>query len=64
MTATTRVPDIYRRPAELLQQLIRFDTSQPAGNEQACIAYIAGLILGCSTTHTQTASTAARARSP
>src|SRR5947209_15442084 len=44
MTATTHVQDIYRRPAELLQQLIRFDTSQPAGNEQACIAYIAGLL--------------------
>ncbi len=31
---------IYERPAELLQNLIRFDTTNPPGNEQACIAYI------------------------
>ena len=27
------------RPAELLQNLIRFDTTNPPGNEAACIAY-------------------------
>jgi acetylornithine deacetylase/succinyl-diaminopimelate desuccinylase-like protein len=31
---------IYQRPAELLQNLIRFDTTNPPGNEAACIAYI------------------------
>ena len=35
---------IYARPAALLQQLIRFDTSQPDGNEVACIAYIRDLL--------------------
>ncbi len=35
---------IYERPAELLQTLIRFDTTNPPGNEAACIAYIDGLL--------------------
>ncbi|MGH2978353.1 MAG: M20/M25/M40 family metallo-hydrolase, partial [Solirubrobacterales bacterium] len=36
--------DIHTRPAELLRNLIRFDTTNPPGNERACIAYIEGLI--------------------
>ena len=35
---------IYQRPVELLQNLIRFDTTNPPGNEAACIAYIDGLL--------------------
>jgi acetylornithine deacetylase/succinyl-diaminopimelate desuccinylase-like protein len=35
---------LYTRPAELLQQLIRFDTTNPPGNERACIQYINGLL--------------------
>jgi acetylornithine deacetylase/succinyl-diaminopimelate desuccinylase-like protein len=35
---------VRQRPAELLQRLIRFDTTNPPGNEGACIAYIAGLL--------------------
>jgi acetylornithine deacetylase/succinyl-diaminopimelate desuccinylase-like protein len=35
---------IYERPAELLQNLIRFDTTNPPGSERACIQYIAGLL--------------------
>lgn len=31
---------LYARPAELLQHLIRFDTTNPPGNEAACIGYI------------------------
>jgi hypothetical protein len=31
---------IYERPAELLQQLIRFDTTNPPGNVAECITYI------------------------
>ena len=34
---------IYQRPAELLQSLIRFDTTNPPGNEAACVAFIAEL---------------------
>jgi acetylornithine deacetylase/succinyl-diaminopimelate desuccinylase-like protein len=38
-------PDpIYARPAELLQNLIRFDTTNPPGNELACIQYINSLL--------------------
>ncbi len=38
-------PDlIFERPAELLQNLIRFDTTNPPGNELACIQYISGLL--------------------
>lgn len=31
---------IYQRPAELLQRLVRFNTTNPPGNEAACISYI------------------------
>ena len=36
--------DIWTRPAELLRDLIRFDTTNPPGNERACISYIEGLL--------------------
>lgn len=39
----TEPTTIYNRPDELLQNLIRFDTTNPPGNETACINYIAGL---------------------
>jgi acetylornithine deacetylase/succinyl-diaminopimelate desuccinylase-like protein len=32
------------RPAEILQRLIRFDTTNPPGNERDCVKYIAGLL--------------------
>jgi len=35
---------IHERPAELLQQLIRFDTTNPPGNEKACVEHIGGLL--------------------
>ncbi len=35
---------IYQRPAELLQRLIQFDTTNPPGNEAACIAYVNDLL--------------------
>ena len=35
---------VYQRPVELLQHLIRFDTTNPPGNEAACIAFIEGLL--------------------
>lgn len=43
-----RVP-IEDRPVELLQRLLRFDTSNPPGNERECIDWIRGLLeeLGC-----------------
>ena len=31
---------IYHHPAELLQQLIRFNTTNPPGNEAACLSLI------------------------
>lgn len=34
----------YRHPEAILQQLIRFDTTNPPGNEKACIDYIADLL--------------------
>lgn len=48
--AIDRVP-IYERPAELLQNLIRFDTTNPPGNEAECIGYVNGLLAdaGCQT---------------
>jgi len=35
---------IYQRPVELLQNLIRFDTTNPPGNEGDCIGYIDTLL--------------------
>ena len=35
---------LYQRPAALLQALLRFDTTNPPGNEGACIAFIDGLL--------------------
>jgi len=35
---------IYQRPVELLQSLIRFDTTNPPGNEAECIRYVDGLL--------------------
>ncbi len=40
----TESTTIYQHPAELLQALIRFDTSNPPGGEAACVAYIDGLL--------------------
>ncbi len=37
---------VHERPAELLQQLIRFNTTNPPGNEAECIGYIDGLLKG------------------
>src|SRR5574341_433702 len=36
--------DIYQRPVELLQNLIRFDTTNPPGDEGKCVNYINGLL--------------------
>jgi acetylornithine deacetylase/succinyl-diaminopimelate desuccinylase-like protein len=37
---------IYQRPVELLQNLIRFNTTNPPGNETECIAYVNHLLTG------------------
>ena len=44
MTSTEKASPIYQRPAELLQRLIRFDTTNPPGNEADCISFIRGLL--------------------
>lgn len=35
---------LHERPTEILQRLIRFDTTNPPGNERPCIEYINGLL--------------------
>jgi len=30
----------HERPAELLAQLLRFDTSNPPGSERECVAWV------------------------
>ena len=47
MTAAAR----HERPAELLQELIRFDTTNPPGNEAACVAFVQEVLeaAGCET---------------
>lgn len=35
---------IYKKPEELLQKLIRFNTTNPPGNEAECILYIKNIL--------------------
>lgn len=44
MSLTQKDIPLYQRPAELLQNLIRFDTTNPPGNEASCIDYINTLL--------------------
>ncbi len=44
MRAEIEAAAIYQQPAELLRALLRFDTTNPPGNEAACMAYIASLL--------------------
>jgi acetylornithine deacetylase/succinyl-diaminopimelate desuccinylase-like protein len=44
MVSANNMAKIYQRPAELLQRLIQFDTTNPPGNETACIDYIDTLL--------------------
>jgi acetylornithine deacetylase/succinyl-diaminopimelate desuccinylase-like protein len=44
MSAAGNLSSIYQRPAELLQRLIQFDTTNPPGNESECISFINGLL--------------------
>jgi acetylornithine deacetylase/succinyl-diaminopimelate desuccinylase-like protein len=43
-TPSTNNRTIYQRPVEILQKLIRFDTTNPPGNEAECIAYVNSLL--------------------
>lgn len=43
-TRFSRDKTIYDRPHELLQNLIRFDTTNPPGNEAECVKYINSLL--------------------
>ncbi len=35
---------IYNRPGEILKYLIRYNTTNPPGNEAPCINYVKGLL--------------------
>jgi acetylornithine deacetylase/succinyl-diaminopimelate desuccinylase-like protein len=51
MGDTSSMPEdaLQDRPLELLRRLLRFDTSNPPGNERECIEWVGGLLqaLGC-----------------
>jgi acetylornithine deacetylase/succinyl-diaminopimelate desuccinylase-like protein len=38
------VSDVSERPVELLRQLIRYDTTNPPGNEEECIRFVQSLL--------------------
>lgn len=44
MKLKNNLSSVYQRPAELLQHLIQFDTTNPPGNEEECITFINGLL--------------------
>jgi acetylornithine deacetylase/succinyl-diaminopimelate desuccinylase-like protein len=37
-------PDLHERPAELLQRLLRFDTTNPPGAERECVEWLGGVL--------------------
>src|SRR5687768_13119889 len=41
---TTQVTDTKQSPIELVRALIRFDTSNPPGNERECLEYVGELL--------------------
>ncbi len=45
MSSTPYESAIYQQPARLLQHLIRFNTTNPPGNEAACVSYIRDLLV-------------------
>jgi acetylornithine deacetylase/succinyl-diaminopimelate desuccinylase-like protein len=45
MSALADNQAVYQRPVEILQNLIRFDTTNPPGNEAECIAYVNKLLI-------------------
>lgn len=44
MESNPKASSIYKRPAEILQRLIHFNTTNPPGNESDCIAFIKQLL--------------------
>jgi acetylornithine deacetylase/succinyl-diaminopimelate desuccinylase-like protein len=46
MVSVSEISSIYQCPAELLQRLIQFDTTNPPGNEAECISFINELLTG------------------
>jgi acetylornithine deacetylase/succinyl-diaminopimelate desuccinylase-like protein len=51
---------IYERPIDILRTLIRFDTTNPPGNEEACIAYVHGILAEAGIPSTLLAKTPSR----
>ena len=51
---------IYNRPGEILKYLIRYNTTNPPGNEAACINYIKGLLDWAGVPNTIVAAESAR----
>jgi acetylornithine deacetylase/succinyl-diaminopimelate desuccinylase-like protein len=51
LSPTNGQGSLYERPAELLRRLIRFDTTNPPGNERECVEWIEGVLrnAGCQT---------------
>jgi acetylornithine deacetylase/succinyl-diaminopimelate desuccinylase-like protein len=60
MSSSPGKHDCLPRPAELLQRLLRFDTTNPPGNEAECIAWIHALLTEAGFAPTVLAKHAAR----
>ena len=44
LSSTNEQVPFHERPAEMLQQLIHFDTTNPPGNERGCVEWIGGVL--------------------
>jgi acetylornithine deacetylase/succinyl-diaminopimelate desuccinylase-like protein len=51
---------IYSRPVDILRTLVRFDTTNPPGDEAACIGYVRDLLVDAGLTPTLLAKTPSR----
>lgn len=51
---------IYERPMDILRTLVRFDTTNPPGNEEACIGYVRELLEAADIATTLIAKTPSR----
>ncbi|RIK33222.1 MAG: peptidase M20, partial [Chloroflexi bacterium] len=51
---------IYDRPVDILRDLVRFDTTNPPGDEAACIGYVRDLLEGAGLATTILAKTPSR----
>src|SRR4030042_839931 len=60
MSTSSDNQPLHQRPLEILRNLIRFDTTNPPGNESECITYVDNILAGAGFETTILAKTPSR----